>query len=139
MQRLAVRGESVDADALEKDSEFVRDIADASGVSQADLQEEFLELRNEMRDGFASIFAKPDEMKLLIRGLKQDMIRGLKQDEMKTIKEQLLFFWNCCCCCCSRSSATALSDARVLLVGEELRRCIFAVPVRLETSSHYVG
>ena len=137
MQRLAVRGESVDADALEKDSEFVRDIADASGVSQADLQEEFLELRNEMRDGFASIFAKPDEMKLLIRGLKQDMIRGLKQDEMKTIKEHLLFFWSFCCC--SRSSATALSDARVLLVGEELRRCIFAVPVRLETSSHYVG
>ena len=62
-------GEAVDAEALEKDCEVVRGIAVASGVSDAEFQEELSGLRSEMRDGFASTGVKLDEIKKMMAAL----------------------------------------------------------------------
>jgi len=69
-------GEAVDAEALENDREVVRGIAVASGVSDAEFQEELSELRSEMRDGFASTGVKLDEIKTMMAALGREPDRS---------------------------------------------------------------
>ena len=78
------KGEAVDADALEKDSEFVRGIAVASGLSDAEFQQE---LCSEMREGFVQQGLKLDRAAELMQSDQE--FEATQQLELLQKKEQM--------------------------------------------------